>query len=97
MTFFERAVLIGIRATAREIAIDDAVTRRCFHGLVRINDRLLDACAQAWSDVDRHASVLEWDRRRQNHLALVRKKNGRQRRAHLVARQSGQKAAADAA
>jgi len=96
MTFFEKASELGLRGTARELGLKHAMVRRFFHGLVRPQERLLDACAQSWPDFDRTATVLEWDRRRQEHLKHERNGSVRPGEAHVKGVAGGRVGAADA-
>lgn len=90
MTFHDRVLRDGQSAAARELRLDPSMVHRCFHGAVRINDRLLNACAAAWPDFDRPGTVLEWDRRRREYLERLRE--GRLDSAHVEVPESGPEA-----
>lgn len=78
MTFFEKCNIDGQRNVGRQLGLTHAKVQRAYHGATSINDELLAACASAWPDFDRPATVLEWDRRRAAWLERQRQQTHKQ-------------------
>lgn len=64
-TFFEFVARVGHREAARQLGLKKSTIHRCFHVQVKVNDRLLEACARTLGAAfDQDRTVVEWARRR---------------------------------